>query len=249
MSSSPVPASIAEAYDPERFRASGHELIDAIADALARWQRRDGLVLPWRTPDEALSMWSRKGFGGTDLVVQLRRIMASSTALYHPRCMGHQVPPPLPGAALAELVSALLNQGMAVYEMGPAAVPIELSVVDWMCQKLGYAQGAGGALTSGGSLGNLTALLAMRQASAGFDVWGKGAHAGPPLAVITSSDAHYSVARTLRIMGWGDDGVISVPVDRRHRLTASAVERALETVRDRKVIGIIAAAGSTATGA
>ena len=244
-----LPPAIAEAYDPDRFRAHGHELIDAIADALARWHRRDGLVLPWRSPDEALAMWSRKGFGGTDLVVQLRRIMASSTAIAHPRFMGHQVPPPLPGAALAELVSAILNNGMAIYEMGPAGVPIELAVVDWMCQKLGFADGAGGVLTSGGSLGNLTALLAMRQATAGFDVWSQGAHAGPPLAVIASSDAHYSVARTLRIMGWGDDGVIAAPVDERHRLTGAAVEAALRGARDRRVIGIIAAAASTATGA
>ncbi|HEY5922819.1 MAG TPA: aminotransferase class I/II-fold pyridoxal phosphate-dependent enzyme [Kofleriaceae bacterium] len=249
MSSPGLPSSITDAYDPERFRANGHELIDAIADALARWQRRDGVVLPWRTPDDALAMWSRKGFGGTDLVVQLRRIMASSTALYHPRCMAHQVPPPLPGAALAELVSALLNNGMAVYEMGPAAVPIELAVVDWMCQKLGFAEGAGGVLTSGGSLGNLTALLAMRQSAAGFDVWSQGAHAGPPLAVITSTEAHYSVARTLRIMGFGDDGVIAAPVDEKHQLTPWAVETALKNAKDRKVIGIIASAGSTATGA
>jgi L-2,4-diaminobutyrate decarboxylase len=247
--SSDLPSSIADAYDPERFRADGHELIDAIADALARWQRREGRVLPWRPPDDALALWSRKGFGGTDLVVQLRRIMASSTALAHPRYMAHQVPPPLPGAALAELVSAILNNGMAVYEMGPAAVPIELAVVDWMCQKLGFAEGAGGVLTSGGSLGNLTALLAMRQAAAGFDVWSEGAHAGPPLAVITSADAHYSVARTLRIMGWGDDGVIAAAVDGRHRMTAAAVDAALERVRGRRVIGIVAAAGSTATGA
>lgn len=244
-----LPPSIATAFDPERFRTEGHALIDAIADALARWQRRDGLVLPWRPPDDALGAWSRKGFGGSDLVVQLRRIMAGSTALAHPRYLGHQVPPPLPGAALAELVAAVLNNGMTVYEMGPVGVPLELAVVDWMCQKLGYAEGAGGLLTSGGSLGNLTALLAMRQAAAGFDVWSQGAHAGPPLAVIVSSDAHYSVARTLRIMGWGDEGAIAAPVDARHRLTAEAVETALQGARDRRVIGIVAAAGSTATGA
>jgi L-2,4-diaminobutyrate decarboxylase len=244
-----LPETIATAYDPERFRREGHELIDAVADGLARWQRRDGVVLPWREPADALAMWSREGFGGGELVAELRRIMASSTALSHPRCMGHQVPPPLPGAALAELVSALLNNGMGVYEMGPAGVPIELAVIDWMCGKLGYAHGAGGVLTSGGSLGNLTALLAMRQSAAGYDAWTQGAHAGPPLAVITSSDAHYSVARTLRIMGWGDDGVIAAPLDARHRLTGEAVERALGEARGRRVIGIVAAAGSTATGA
>ena len=246
---SSVPPVIAEAFSTERFRADGHRLIDAVADALARWQRREGVVLSWRTPDEALGMWSRKGFGGVDLIDDLRRIMASSTALAHPHCMAHQVPPPLPGSALAELVSAILNNGMAVYEMGPAAVPIELSVIEWMCSKLGYGEGASGVLTSGGSLGNLTALLAMRQAHAGFDVWKQGAHAGPPLAVIVSSDAHYSVARTLRIMGWGDEGAIVAPVDQQHRLTAEAVEKAMSFGHGKKIIGIVAAAGSTATGA
>ena len=248
---SSVPPSIARAYDPERFRADGHRLIDALADALTRWQGREGPVVPWRAPDDARVLWARKTFGDTDLVDQLRRIMAGSTALAHPHCMAHQVPPPLPGAALAELVAAMLNNGMAVFEMGPAAVPVELAVIDWMCDKLGYPESAGGVMTSGGSLGNLTALLAMRQAHAGFDAWKDGAHGGPPLAVVTSAEAHYSVARALRIMGWGDAGVIAAPVDERHRMTALAVETALReaSASGRHVIGIVAAAGSTATGA
>ena len=135
------------------------------------------------------------------IVDDLARIAAASTALAHPRVMAHQVPPPLPSTVLAEAVSALMNNGMAVYEMGPAAVPIELATIGWLCRVLGLAEGAGGVLTSGGSLGNLTALLAMRQAHAGFDVWKQGAHGGPPLAVVTSNEAHYSVARTLRVMG------------------------------------------------
>src|SRR5262249_61923862 len=54
-----------------------------------------------------------------DLVDDLLHVARESTALAHPQCMGHQVPPPLPGAVLAETVAALLNNGMAVYEMGP----------------------------------------------------------------------------------------------------------------------------------
>jgi len=244
-----VPDAIAAAYDPERFRADGHRLIDTIANQLARWHARDGVVLPWRPPAEAREAWAAEPFGGADLVADLARIMQSSTALAHPRCLAHQVPPPLPGAALAELVSAILNNGMAVAEMGPAAVPIELAVTGWMCRVLGLPGEAGGVLTSGGSLGNLTALLAMRQAHAGFDVWSAGAHGGPPLAVIASSDAHYSISRTLGIMGWGEGGAIAAPLSRDHRLTGDAVERALGQAGDRRVVGIIAAAGSTATGA
>ena len=246
---SEVPKAIRDAYDPERFRADGHRLIDALADQLAAWHAREGLAVPWKPMGEARALWAEQGLAGGELVADLMAAARASTALAHPRVMGHQVPPPLPGAALAELVSALINNGMAVAEMGTASVPIELVVIEWMCKTLGLPAGAGGVLTSGGSLGNLTALLAMRQAHAGFDVWKDGAHAGPPLAVIVSSDAHYSVARTLRIMGWGDGGAIAAPVDSAHRLTAAAVERALATAGDRRVIGIIAAAGSTATGA
>lgn len=250
---SEVPTAIRDAYAPERFRADGHRLIDALADQLARWHAGEGPVLPWRPPAEARAAWAAEGLHGGELVADLLKITQASTALAHPHCMAHQVPPPLPGAALAELAGALLNNGMAVAEMGPAAVPIELAVIDWMCGALGLPAGASGVLTSGGSLGNLTALLAMRQAHAGFDVWKEGAHAGPPLAVIVSSDAHYSIARTLRIMGWGDGGAISAQVDDAHRMTAAAVERALDSpevrASGRRVIGIVASAGSTATGA
>ena len=246
---SEVPRSIRDAYDPERFRADGHRLVDAVADQLARWHRREGQVLPWQPPAEARDAWAAKGLDGGDLVDDLMEIARGSTALAHPRCMAHQVPPPLPGAVLAEAVSAILNNGMAVAEMGPVAVPVELAVIQWMCKTLGLPAGAGGVMTSGGSLGNLTALLAMRQARAGFDVWKDGAHAGPPLAVIVGADAHYSVARTLRVMGWGDGGAIGARLDERHRMTAAAVRDALARAGDRRVIGILAAAGSTATGA
>jgi L-2,4-diaminobutyrate decarboxylase len=244
-----VPAAIADAYDPERFRAEGKRLVDALADQLAAWHRREGAVLAYQPPAAARETWQLGPLGTGDLVADLARVAAASTALANPRCMGHQVPPPLPGAVLAEMTSAIVNNGMAVYDMGPASVPIELAVVDWMCGKLGLPAGATGVLTSGGSLGNLTALLAMRQARAGFDAWAGGARSGPQLAVVTSNEAHYSVARTVRILGMGDAGVIAAPVDAHHRLTADAIARALATAGERRVIGVIASACSTATGA
>ncbi len=248
----PVPPALLDAFDPERLRADGHRLIDALADQLARWHARDGLAVPWREPAEARRAWAGLPGGERgDLVEELVRAARASTAVAHPHVMGHQVPPPLPGAVLAEAVSALLNNGMAVAEMGTAAAPIELAVIDWMCRRLGLPDGAGGVMTSGGSVGNLTALLAMRQARAGHDAWEEGAHAGPPLAVVVSADAHYSISRALRIMGWGAGGAIAAPLDAHHRMTGAAVRAALAEARagGRRVIGVVAAAGSTATGA
>jgi L-2,4-diaminobutyrate decarboxylase len=248
----PIPETLRNAYDPERFRADGHRLVDALAEYLTRATARDEApVLPWVEPARAVERWPAEYAeqGSDDLVGELERAVAGAIRLHHPRYLGHQVPPPMPGAALADLVAALLNNGMAVYEMGPSAVPAEVAVVRWMAARLGMPPTAGGILTSGGSLGNLTALLAARQARAGFDAWTAGDHAGPPLAVLCSAQAHYSVSRAIRMMGWGDGGAIAVPDDDAYRLDATKLEAALNAAAGKRVIGVVASAGSTGTGA
>ena len=105
-------------------------------------------------------------------------------------------------------------------------------------------------MTSGGSLGNLTALLAARQAGAGFDLWEEGAHAGTPLCVLGSEEAHYSVGRALHVMGWGSDGYIPIPTDAGYRLRADLLEEGMDRARSlgRTVVGVVAHAGTTGTG-
>jgi L-2,4-diaminobutyrate decarboxylase len=241
---------VVAAFDPETFRARGRAVVDLLADHLARAGERALPVLPWREPGEALGAWPIDDRGGADPLGILARAIDESNHLHHPRYVGHQVTSPLPLAALAELVAALLNNGMAVYEMGPASTAMERNLVAWMAGRLGLARGDG-VLTHGGSAGNLTALLAMRQACAGFDAWGRGAHEGPPLALLASEQTHYSVKRSVQIMGWGERGAVPVPVDDRFRLVPGSLagaQRAAEA-EGRRVVGVVASAESTATGA
>ncbi|MEZ4368258.1 MAG: pyridoxal-dependent decarboxylase [Kofleriaceae bacterium] len=250
----PVPELLARAYAPASFAADGRRVIEALAGGLAEVAGRERAQVSTTASTAALreaypATFAEHGHG--DLVGELARAVDGSIRLHHPRVFGHQVAPPLPGAALAELTSALLNNGMAITEMGPAASAMEHAVIGWMAAQLGWAEGAGGVLTSGGSLGNLTALLAARQARAGYDAWTEPTAAGPPLAVLTSADAHYSVARAVRILGWGDAGVVPVAIDARHRLRPRALDDAAAAAAAAgvRVVAIVAAAGSTATGA
>jgi L-2,4-diaminobutyrate decarboxylase len=241
------------AFDPERFRAQGHALVDRLADYLARAERGDDTlpVLPWREPSAQVGDWPAAFPSGESLDALLARVIHASIHLHHPRYVGHQVTSPLPLASLADLVSSLLNNGGAVYEMGPAMVAMERTLTRWLGGLLGFPDGADGIFTNGGSAGNLTALMAARQARAGFDAWGQGGAAHPPLAILSSTETHYSVARAAQIMGLGKAGAWPVPVDTRHRLRPDALADAKRAAEKsgRRVFAVVASAGSTATGA
>lgn len=247
------------AYDPELFRAAGHGLVDQLAGYLARTADREAMpVLPRISPLDAVERWehdfrtpaaSPPAHGSLEALIA--RVLAESNHLHHPGYVGHQVSAPLPLAALLELAAALLNNGMAVYEMGPTSTAMERHIIRWMTGVLGWGSDADGFLSSGGSAGNLTALLAARQAKAGFDIWREGSHAGPPLAILTSEQSHYSVQRSAQILGLGRSGVELIPCDERFSMRAECLEDGLARARaaGRRVFAVVASACSTATGA
>lgn len=247
------PNQIADAYDAQAFRAEGHRLVDQLADYLTATESRDLLpVLPDIAPAAMLEAWPTafSAEGGADFGTLIARTLAQSNHLHHPRYVGHQVTAPLPLGALCDLVGSVLNNGMAVYEMGPVATAMERHIIAWMGNLLGFPSDCGGVLTSGGSAGNLTALLAARQAKAGFDAWGDGNTGGPPLAVLVSEHAHYSVRRSLQIMGCGAGGVVPVAVDDAFRMRPEALADALARAQraGRRVFAVAASSCSTATG-
>ncbi len=191
----------------------------------------------------------------------LGRFLHYSTRLEHPSYMAHQVALPHYGAALADFVSGTINNGMSVYEMGPAAGAIEVFIIDWMLQKAGWqptgrnkdllpAPGAspgGGVLTHGGTLANLTALLAARAAVAP-DSW----EAGVPqdLVLLVSESAHYSISRAAAVMGLGTSRLVKIPTDSFGRILTDELPSLYEQARSRgqRVMAVCANACSTATG-
>jgi L-2,4-diaminobutyrate decarboxylase len=243
----------ADPYDPESFRAAGHAVIDQLADYLASTAAADGPVLPYAPPADVLADWPIPDDDGPSVPLAdlLPRVVAGSHHLHHPRYIGHQVSAPLGSAALAELVSALLNNGTAEFEMGPVSNAMEKRLLEWLGSSLGLGPDVEGLFTSGGSAGNLTALAAARQSVHGVDAWNDGLAGGPPLAILVSEQAHYSNDRAARILGLGAGGVVPVPVDEQYRLDASKLGEAHRRADDagRRVFAIVGSACSTATGA
>jgi L-2,4-diaminobutyrate decarboxylase len=244
---------VPDPYDPNRFRQSGHALIDVLADHLEATSRSEGRPLEYVPPNDLLERWSGSfGSGpGRSLAEIMPDLLRWSHHLHHPHYIGHQVSSPLPSAALAELVSALLNNGSAEYEMGPVSNVMERRLIDWLGASLGFPGSVEGLFTSGGSVGNLTALAAARQSIDGLDAWNGGLADLPPLAILASDQAHYSNDRAARILGLGAGGVVTVPSDSSFRLDPSALRAAHVKAEQagRRVFAVIGSACSTSTGA
>ena len=235
------------AFDPEDFRSLGHRLVDLLADHLLSAGAREGNVVRAEEPEREFQYWAAKmQEAAGDPFEFLSEFVKRAISLHHPRYLGHQVCAPAPVAALAGLVSEVLNNGMAVYEMGPSATALERWIIERTATLLGMPQG-GGFLTSGGTLGMTTALLAARASQIG-DATESGTE--PKWAIMASSEAHYCSARAAHVMGWGKEGFVTVPVDERFKMRIDLLEEIFErnVAAGRTPIAVVGSACTTSTG-
>jgi len=254
---------ISEMFDARTFQSTGHALIDLLTDYLQTNLEGQGKVLNWQAPLVEDLNWQaalpkQASLSAEALLEQLKTaILPNSLAIHHPRNMGHQVATPLPMAALCDLVAALTNQAMAVYEAGPSATMLERQVIRWLCELIDQKnwQQAGGVLTSGGAQANLTALLVARQISSSraespANVWKAGVQAQTSACLLASEHAHYSVSRAAGVMGLGTNAVIKIACDENGAMKIDALKQAHEsyTQNGQQVIAVVANAGCTSTG-
>ena len=176
-----------------------------------------------------------------------RDVVRDANRLMHPMAMGHQVSPPLPAAIWIEPLVSALNQSIAVWEMSPTATPVETQVVRWMTELVGWGAAAGGTYTTGGTEATFTALLAARAVSMP-GAWREGVGNDPPV-VVCGEHVHYAVTRAVAQLGLGTDRAVMVP-SRDWRMDPDALVGTLGdlSAAGRRVMAVVATAGSTATG-
>ena len=237
-----------KAYHPETFKEYGEKMVTQIHNHLTNvLVNEQEKVISWKQPNDELAFW-KNHLKNAPAENTLQTILEHSIHLHHPRYIGHQVCPPLPIASASSMLSSTLNNGSAVYEMGMASSAIEKIIIEELSNTIGYSNNAGGILTSGGTLANLTAMLAARKVKSPNDIW-KNGHQGQ-LAIMVSEEAHYCVDRAARIMGLGDQGIIKIPVTKDYQIDINALEQAYLNAKKNNVtvIAVVGSAPSTSTG-
>lgn len=146
-------------------------------------------------------------------------------------------------AALADLIANSVNRYVGIFQAAPGLVRLESNVVDWFCQLIGYGEGSGGLLTSGGSMANLIALAAARSERLPADFL-KG-------IVYVSAEVHHSVHKSAKIAGFMEENIRRIGVDGQFRMRGDELSRAIDEDRKRGLVPaiVVASAGTTGTGA
>ncbi len=144
-------------------------------------------------------------------------------------------------SGLGDLLAAVSNKYSGFASASPGAVRIENACADWLASVVGYPAGAGGTLTSGGSIANLTAIVAAREAR---DPDGGG-------AIYMTRFVHHCVDKALHIAGRGRAPRRLIATDAAYRMDVAALTAALEQDKRDGVRPwlVVASAGTVDTGA
>ena len=162
----------------------------------------------------------------------------------HARFLGFVPGPTSAISWLGDIIAAGYNRHAGSFANYPAGLVAEDTLLAWCAAKAGFpAQTAGGLFVSGGSMANLTALAAARDAMLSERDWGRG-------VAYVSEQTHSSVAKGLHIIGIPREHVRAVPCDGAWRMDVSALEQAIEADRAAGLIpfAVVGTAGSTNTG-
>jgi aromatic-L-amino-acid/L-tryptophan decarboxylase len=227
------------------MREIGYRTVDLLVDQLTDPEipamRRGGgeelrgrLLAP--APDEPR--------GWDELLAQLERdVLTPMSRLAHPGYFAFIPASSTFAGALGDLIAAALDIDVGSWMSAAGPSQLELTVLEWFKEWIGYPPQAAGILVSGGSAANITALACARESLVG---------AGSDLAVAYVADqTHSSVARAARLIGFRPDQLRVLPTDDAHRIRVDALAGAIEADAEagRHPLIVAANAGATNSGA
>ena len=237
------------------FRASGHDLVDRIADWLEELPRgpvvRDESPAAVRAAIGADQPLPEDGCDARTLVEDAAHLLFQHSLFNgHPRFFGYVTSSPSPIGALGDLLASAVNQNVGAWRLSPAATEIEAQTLRWIAELIGFPSDGDGILVSGGNMANFVCFLAARAAKAA-DVRTGGLRGAPAaLHVYASTETHTWIQKAADLFGLGTDAIRWIDVDAAQRVDVAALERRIAADRDAGALPFLAVgtAGTVSTG-
>ena len=169
----------------------------------------------------------------------------------HPRYFGLFNPSVMPGAVVADALTAVTNPQICVYSHAPGANEVERHTLRFLTRKLGGDPESWFAgFTSGGSEANQSAVIAAL--TRGLPKFASDGLTGcqSRQTIYLSAESHHSFEKIVHGAGLGRNAVRRVPVDENLRMDLSALSEAIEKDRadGAHPLMVVATAGTTGAG-
>ncbi len=229
----------------EEMRALGYRVIDMIVEHHTTLGEKSATSYRHRGELEALLREAPPNAGSDPLEVLAsveKNVLSNIMYCTHPRHFAWVPGPSNYVSVLADALASGVNvcPGTWLESSGPSQ--IELIATDWLRELCGFPATGGGVFVSGGSVANLTGLVTARQIMLDGIM--------DDAIIYSSSQAHSSNWKNIRILGFRPEQTRLVPVDDRLRLDVAALSRAVDEDRrnGKRPFCVIATAGTTNTG-
>ena len=236
----------------DEFKEAGHYLVDYIADYLQNVSNK-ALFNPVE-PSYLYDMFDENIPDSPKSLFEIQKLLQEKLIPYcthvnHPGYMGLITPSPNPAGILAEFLASALNQNLGAYSIGPSATTIELRVIRWLNDLIGYDENAGGNLTSGGMTANFIGLKLARDYGTDDAAQFEGMKQG--WVAYVSEERHVSLDKAADAVGIGRNNLRTIPTNDKYQIRIELLEEAIKKDKEQGLqpICIIGLAGTTNLGA
>ena len=180
------------------------------------------------------------GIGGEAALRVFDRVLEPATRSQDdPMNLAYIPAAPTRAAVAFDLVTSAANIFGGLWEAGAGAIFAENEALAWITGMLGWPDTAGGCFVSGGTSGNMSALMTAREIA-------KTRRGGRPAGgwqLACTTTAHSSIHSAAKAL---DVDIVTVPEDERDHLTGTALHAMLAGHPD--VFAVVASAGTTNEG-
>ena len=181
-----------------------------------------------------------EGIGGLAALRVFKDVLEPATRSQDdPMNLAYVPSAPTRASVAFDFVTSAANVFGGVWETGAGAIFAENEALAWLVELLGWPPTAGGCFVSGGTGGNLSALVAAREAALAR----RGSRPDGGWQLACTGEVHSSIRATARVL---DVTIVEVPGDENGRLTGAQLEPILRGHPD--VFAVVATAGTTNAG-
>ncbi len=243
---------------PDEFRKHGRAVVDWIADYYERIESFPVLsqVAPGQIRASLPPAAPVKGEPFEKILGDIEKVILPGITHWQSPNFFAYFPANASGPAiLGDLLSSGLGvQGM-LWATSPACTELETLVLDWLVAMLGLPQkflstgAGGGVIQDTASSASLCALLAAREGATKFASNRRGCDGR--LVAYTSSQAHSSIEKAMKVAGMGGENLRLVEVDETFAMRPEALARRIGEDRQKGLVPcfVCATVGTTSSNA